>query len=112
MVLNQVILHLSDIFLLVGPLTENQGWFDLFAAGGCSEVFVQEAGLLDNVTEVEKAWVGHDLIHVVYTDCEVVMLAERLNLPLRVAQDVLFVALGMLLAKLTLNDIRERVWQL
>ena len=53
MVLNQVILHLSDIFLLVGPFTENQGWFDLFAPRGCGEVFVQEARLLDNVTEVD-----------------------------------------------------------
>ena len=112
MVLNQVVLHLSDVFLLVGPLTEHQRWFDLFAPGGCSEVFVQEAGLLDNVTEVDKARMGHDLIHVVHTHGEVVVLAERLDLPLRVAQDVLFVALGMLVAKLTLHDIREGVWQL
>ena len=55
---------------------------------------------------------GHDLIHVVDTRGEVVVLAERLDLPLRVAQDVLFVALGMLVAKLTLHDIREGVWQL
>ena len=53
MVLNQVILHLSDIFLLVGPLTEHQRRLNLFAPGGCGEVFVQEAGLLDNVTEVD-----------------------------------------------------------
>lgn len=55
---------------------------------------------------------GHDLIHVVDTRGEVVVLAEWLDLPLRVAQDVLFVALGMLVAKLTLHDIREGVWQL
>ena len=105
-------MHLSDVFLLVGPLTEHQGWLDLFAPGGCGEVFVQEAGLLDNVTEVNKARMGHDLVHVVYTGGEVVVLAERLNLPLRVAQDVLFVALGVLVAKLTLHHIRKRVWQL
>ena len=85
MVLNQVFLHLSDIFLFKGPLTEDQGWFDLFAPGGRGEIFVQEAGLLDNVTEVDKARMGHDLVHMVYARCKVVVLAERLNLSLRVA---------------------------
>ena len=55
---------------------------------------------------------GHDLVHMVYARCKVVVLAERLNLSLRVAQDVLFVPLGILVAKLTLHDIRERVGQL
>ena len=102
--------------MLNDTFTENNSRFALSISRGRGEIFVQEARLLNNVTEVDKAWIRHDLIHVIDTRAELVILAKRLNLvvvdPLSVGKDVFFEALGVLGAKLTLNDVRKRIRQL
>ena len=116
MIPNQIVLHYLNIFMLNDTFTENNSRSALSISRGRGEIFVQEARLLNNVTEVDEAWIRHDLIHVIDTRAELVILAKRLNLvvvdPLSVGKDVFFVALGVLGAKLTLNDVRKRIRQL
>ena len=71
---------------------------------------MQDATLLNDVTEVDETCVRHDLIHVVDPGAELVIRPQVLNrqvASLDVALHILLVRIGMLCPELALQHVGE-----
>lgn len=110
-VLDKLVLHRPDFFVLNSAHTKSNLWLGLLASRRWLHIIWKKAWLFENVAKVDQSVVRENLIHVVDTRTKLKVRWHVLNSVtwFLSANHVVFISLGLLMSEFTFNHVGERV---
>ena len=110
-VLDKIVLHLANLLMIDCPLTKCNHWLVLSARWWSLHITLQESWLFKDVSKVDHAMERKHLVHMINTWAKFKILCQILDTMtwFLCAKYVVFIALSMLRAKFSFNDVWEWV---